>query len=121
LTRRDSLSKDACFHLNLEIPMDINTCRAKATKVLTDAQELRNKAGEAQRAADHAKLGLPGADKASVQATAACGILDKAEAAKAKIAAAGGDASVLDDLVEYADTLATSAQRYVLDAQAAVG
>ena len=101
--------------------ININTCRAKATKVLTDAQELRTKAGEAQKVADHAKLGLPGADKASVQATAACGILDKAEAAKTKIVAAGGDASVLDDLVEYADALATSAQRYVLDAQIAAG
>ena len=90
-------------------------------RVAAEDPQHGGKAGEAQRAADHAKLGLPGADKASVQATAACGILDKAEAAKAKIAAAGGDASVLDDLVEYADTLATSAQRYVLDAQAAVG
>ena len=82
--------------------------------------ELRNKAGETQKAADHASSDcrVPTKQASRPPPPAASWTRRKP---KSKIVAAGGDASVLDDLVEYADALATSAQRYVLDAQIAVG
>lgn len=100
--------------------IDVTPKKAAATKVLADAQVYRTNAGQAQKTADRLAKALPIADKVSVQATAAAGIYDKADLAMKAIVAAGGDPSVLSDLVAYADTLVQSARSYLLDADAAI-
>lgn len=100
--------------------IDITPKKAAAAKVLADAQVYRTAAGQAQKAADKAAKALPIADKVSVQATAASGIYDKVDLAQRAIVAAGGDPSVLSDLVAYADTLVQSSRSYLLDIEAAI-
>jgi hypothetical protein len=102
--------------------IDLSARYDRAKKTLADSQDLRNRAGIAQKEADRLAKAIPGADKAGVSVSSAASTYDNIAKSQDALITAGIDPSeFFGPFLADADRCVQSAQDYIGDAKTAAG